>query len=106
MATMKSKIILAFSLLIVAAVASADAQTVRERKHFKNERAERDFRQGKMSKQERHRIARSRELRKHHYYGKRDGHYRHGHKKYARHDRKRYSRRGYSYQHHRQKRFD
>ncbi len=102
---MKSKIILALSLLIVVAVTSADAQSVRERKYFKNERAERDFRQGKMSKYERQKIARHREIRRYNYHGNRDGQFRHGHRKYARHDRNKYNRRGYSYQH-RQRRFD
>ena len=103
---MKSKIILALSLLITFAVTNADAQTLRERKYFQKEGAHRDFRDGKLSKHDRQKIARSREYRKHQYQKKRHNHYRHGRKFYGRHDRKKNSRSAYGYHHNRLRRFD
>ncbi len=102
---MKSKIILALSLLITLAVSSADAQTVRERKHFKKERANKQFRDGKLSRQDRQKIARSREYRKHEFQKKRHNHYRHDRKTYGRHDREKYNR-AYGYNHKKLRRFD
>ncbi|RYY29688.1 MAG: hypothetical protein EOO04_06745 [Chitinophagaceae bacterium] len=103
---MKSKIILALSLLITVAVTSADAQTAREKKYFKQERAQREFRDGKLSKHDRQKIARSREYRKHEYQKKRHNHYRHGRKNYGRIDKKRHGRSGYGYHQNKLRRFD
>lgn len=104
---MKIKIILALTLLITFAVTGANAQSVRERNHDQRERVSRDFRHGKISKHDRHRLAKER----HHYRrndvrGRRDGDYSHRGPKHFRHNKRNGNRHDYGYKNNRHRKFD
>ena len=104
---MKSKIILALTLLITLAITGANAQSVRERSHNKDGMSK-NFRHGKISKHDRHRLARERShYRKNNFRGNRDGHFSHHDKRYLRSGNRKARHHGYGYREHsRQRKFD
>ena len=104
---MKSKIILALTLLITLAVTGANAQAVRERGQY-NEGMSKNFRHGKISKHDRHRLARERShYRKNNFRGKKDGHFSHHDKRYLRSKNRKARHQGYGYRpHSQQRKFD
>ena len=103
---MKGKIILAIALLIGLTITSADAQSVREKRADQRERINGNFRQGKISKADKHRLAKERShYRKHDFRGKKQ-HFSHGNRRHFKHESRKSGRNGYSLRKHRQSRFD
>jgi hypothetical protein len=106
MATMKSKIIIALTVLVTLVVASADAQSVREKRQYQRDRISNDYGRGKISKQDRHRIAQERHhYRRDKYYGRNERRYSYREKRYQRQDNRKNGRYGYDYRN-KQRRFD
>ncbi|MHA4843140.1 hypothetical protein ACX0G7_03195 [Flavitalea antarctica] len=95
---MKGKIIITLTVLITLAMSSADAQSVREKRQYQRDRISKSYERGKISKQDRQRIARER----HHYvhgkyYGRNERRYGYREKRYQRYDNRRNTRYGYNY---------
>jgi hypothetical protein len=104
---MKIKIILALTVLVTLAVTSADAQSVRERRHYQQQGIHQDLRHGKVSKGDRHRLAREkRHYRKDNFRGHRNDHFSYRDKRHFRHDRMKGGRNGYGYRNNGARRFD
>lgn len=95
---MKSKIILALTLLITIAVTSADAQSVRKGREYQKNGYHQQLRKGQMLKADHHRLAREkRHYRKDNFRDHRKNHLSYRHKKHFRHDRKKHYPRAYGY---------
>lgn len=103
---MKSKIIIALTVLITLAVTSVDAQSVRERRQYQREGIAKDYGRGKISKHDRQRLAKERHHFRHdRFHGRHDRKYSYRAKRYQRYDRNKTGRSGYSYRNN-QRRFD
>ena len=95
---MKSKIILALTLLITLAVTSADAQSVRKGKEIQRKGYHRELRKGHMLKADRHRLVREkRHYRKDKFRVHRNDHLSYRHKKHFHQGRKKHNPRVYGY---------
>ena len=103
---MKSKIIIALTLLITLAVTSVNAQSVRERKQYQRDGIGNDYGRGKISKHNRHGVSKERHhFRRDRFHGRHDRNYSYREKRYQRYDRRKGGRHGYSYRN-KQRRFD
>jgi hypothetical protein len=98
MGAMKSKIILALTVLITLAVTSANAQSVRERQSHQRDGIGNDYRHGKISRSDRHRLAKERNHFRHdRFRNQRDGQFSHHDRKRFRHENRKGRHQGYSY---------
>lgn len=105
MATMKSKIIIALTVLITLAVTSANAQP-RHRSENQRHGFSNDYGHGRISKNDRHRLAKERRHYRHdRFNGHRDGKFSYRERKHLRHDNRKGGRHNYSYRN-KQRRFD
>ena len=105
---MKSKIIIALTVLITLAVTSADAQSVREKRQYQRDGISNNYgnSRGKISKHDRHRLAREKhQYRRDKHLGRNERRYSYREKRYQHHDNRRNGRYGYDYRN-KQRRFD
>ena len=105
---MKSKIIIALTVLITLVVTTADAQSVREKRFNQREGISKDYRNGngKISKHDRHRLAREKKhYRRDNHFGRSDRRHSYHQKRYQRHDQRKNGPYGYNYRN-KQRRFD
>jgi hypothetical protein len=103
---MKSKIIIALTVLITLVVTSADAQSVKGKRQNQRDAISRDYSRGKISKHDRHSLARERHHSRHDkYYGRNERRYSYRDKRYQRHENRRNGRYGYESRN-KQRRFD
>jgi len=106
MATMKSKIIIALTVLITLAVTSADAQSVKHRRQYQSEGIGNDYGRGRMLNNDRHRLAKERHHYRHdRFRGHRDRRFSYRERKHFRHDNRKNGHHNYSYRN-KQRRFD
>jgi hypothetical protein len=105
---MKSKIIITLTILITLAVTSADAQSAKGRREYQKDGINKNYgyNKGKISKHDRHRLARERhEYRRDKHFGRNESRYSYHQKRYQRHDNRKNGRYGYDYRN-KQRRFD
>jgi len=108
MVTMKSKIIIALTVLITLVVTSADAQSGKGKKEYQRDGISKNYgnSQGKISKQDRHRLAHEKyQYRRDKHFGRKESRYGYREKRYQRYDNLKNGRYGYDYRN-KQRRFD
>jgi len=105
---MKSKIIIALTVLISLAVTNADAQSGRGKREYQRDGISKNYgnSRGKISKHDRHRLAREKyHYRRDKHFGRKENRYSYREKRYQRYDNRKNGRYGYDYRN-KQRRFD
>jgi len=108
MEPMKSKIIIALTILITMAVTSADAQSAKGSREYQKDGINKNhsYNKGSISKHDRHSLARERhQYRRDKHFSRKENRYSYHEKRYQRHDYRKNGLYGYDYRN-KQRRFD